>query len=139
MAIVLEEYKRRVDKVRLLLVENWCLCKYCDLFDSHYPNFEDWAEVLLYAMNDIKSLNVNDGNKLDTLKQMLIEEYNFNNASTIHRIIADRFYRECICNDNQIRWVSERFAESIDDFITALGDDSIIAYKYIKDTFLVQV
>lgn len=83
MAISLEEYKRRVDKGRLHLVENWCLCKYCDLFDSHYPNFEDWAEVLLYAMNDIKSLNVNDGNKLDTLKQMLIEEYNFNNASTI--------------------------------------------------------
>ena len=62
---------------------------------------------------------------------MLIEEYNFNNASTIHRIIVDRFYREGICNDNQIRWVSERFAESIDDFITASGDDKIIAYKYI--------
>ena len=83
MAIVLEEYKIRVDKARLHLVENWCLCKYCELFDSHNTNFEDWAEVLLYAMNDIKSLNVSDSNKLDTLKQMLIEEYNFNNASTI--------------------------------------------------------
>ena len=82
-------------------------------------------------MNDIKSLNISDSNKLDTLKQMLIKENNFNNASTIHRIIVDRFYREGICNDNQIRYVSEQFAESIDDFITALGDDSIIAYKYI--------
>ena len=139
MAISLAEYKIRVDRARLHLVENWCLCKYCELFDSHNPNFEDWAEALVYAMNDIKSLNVNDGNKLGTLKQMLIEEDNFNDASTIHRIIADRFYRKRICNDNQIRWVSERFAESIDDFITALGDDSIIAYKYINDTFLVQV
>ena len=139
MAIALEEYKIRVDKVRLHLVDNWCLCKYCELYDSSNPNFEDWAEALLYAMNDIKSLNVNDGNKLDTLKQMLIEECNFNDASTIHRIIVDRFYREGICSDNQIRYVSERFAESIDDFITALGDDSIIAYKCIKDTFLVQV
>lgn len=84
-------------------------------------------------MNDIKSLNIIDSNKLDTLKQMLIEEYDLNNASTIHRIIADRFYREGICNDNQIRYVSERFAESIDDFITALGDNSIIAYKYINE------
>ena len=131
MAISLEEYKIRVDKARLHLVENWCLCKYCELYDSSNPNFEDWAEALLYTMNDIKSLNVNDGNKLDTLKQMLIKENNFNDASTIHRIIIDRFYRKRICNDNQIRWVSERFAESIDDFITALGDDSIIAYKYI--------
>ena len=131
MAISLEEYKIRVDKARLYLVENWCLCEYCELHDSGNPNFENWAEALLYMMNDIKSLNVNDGNKLDTLKQMLIEEDNFNDASTIHRIIADRFYREGICNDNQIRWVSERFAESIDDFITALGNDSIIAYKYI--------
>ena len=135
MAIVAEEYKIRVDKGRLHLVENWCLCKYCELFDSHNLNSEDWAEVLLYAMNDIKSLNVNDGNKLDTLKQMLIKENNFNDASTIHRIIIDRFYRKRICNDNQIRWVSERFAESIDDFITALGDDSIIAYKYIASIY----
>lgn len=133
MAIGLEEYIRRVDKLRLHLVENWCLCKYCELYDSCNPNFEDWAEALLYAMNDIKSLNVNDGNKLDTLKQMLIEEYDFNDANTIHRIIVDRFHRECICNDNQIRWVSEQFAESIDDFITALGDNSIIAYKYISE------
>ena len=131
MAISLEEYKARFDKLRLHLVENWCLCKYCELYDSGNPNFEDWTEALLYAMNDIKSLNVNDGNKLDILKQMLIEEYNFNDASTIHRIIADIFYREGICNDNQIHCVSERFAESIDDFITALGDDRIIAYKYI--------
>ena len=83
MAISLEEYKIRVDKARLHLVENWCLCKYCELYDSSNPNFEDWAEALLYMMNDIKSLNVSDTNKLDTLKQMLIEEYNFNNASTI--------------------------------------------------------
>lgn len=133
MAIGLEEFKRRVDKLRLHLVENWCLCKYCELYDSCNPNFEDWAEVLLYAMNDIKSLYVNDGNKLDTLKQMLIEEYDFNDANTIYRIIVDRFNRERICNDNQIRWVSEQFAESIDDFITVLGDDRIIAYKYINE------
>ena len=112
MAISLEEYKIRVDKARLYLVENW-------------------AEALLYMMNDIKSLNVNDGNKLDTLKQMLIEEDNFNDASTIHRIIADRFYRESIFNDNQIADISKKFAESISDFITALGDDRIIAYNYI--------
>ena len=139
MAIALEEYKIRVDKVRLHLVDNWCLCKYCELYDSSNPNFEDWAEALLYAMNDIKSLNVNEGHKLDTLKQMLIEECNFNNANTIHRIIVDRFYREGLSNDNQIHCVSEQFAESTDDFITTLGDDRIIAYKYIKDTFLVQV
>lgn len=89
-------------------------------------------------MNDIKSLNVNDGNKLDTLKQMLIEEYDLNDANTIHRIIVDRFNRERICNDTRTRYVSEQFAESIDDFITALGDDRIIAYKYIKDTFSLQ-
>jgi hypothetical protein len=133
MAIGLEEYKRRVYKGRLHLVENWCLCKYCELYDSSNPNFEDWAEVLLYAMNDIKSLNVDDGNKLDTLKQMLIEEYDFNDAKTIHRIIVDRFNRERICNDTRTRYVSEQFAESIDDFITALGDNSIIAYKYINE------
>ena len=89
-------------------------------------------------MNDIKSLNVNEGHKLDTLKQMLIEECNFNNANTIHRIIVDRFYREGLSNDNQIHCVSEQFAESTDDFITTLGDDRIIAYKYINDTFNLQ-
>ena len=30
----LNEFKRHVDGVRFQLIENWCLCKYCQLYGS---------------------------------------------------------------------------------------------------------
>lgn len=138
MGIALKEYNMRVDKLRLHFVENWCLCKYCELYDSGNPYFEYWAEALLYAMSDIKSLNVNDGHKLEIINQMLIVEYDFDDSNTIYRIVVDRFNQEGISGSAKICNVCRAFASSATVFVNALGDDSIIAYKYIRDTFSLQ-
>lgn len=103
MAIILEEYQRRVDKARLHLVESWCLCKYCELYDPQHPDFEDWTEKLLYAMKDIKSLNIEQGSKLEILNQMLMEDYDFDDPNTIYRVVVDRFHQEGISDYTKIR------------------------------------
>lgn len=39
MAVPLKTYRARVDDLRFQLVENWCLCKWCQLFNTECENF----------------------------------------------------------------------------------------------------
>ena len=44
MAVPSKTYKARVDNLRLQLVENWCLCRYCQLFNPNSEYFNHWIE-----------------------------------------------------------------------------------------------
>lgn len=71
-AVPIKTYKARVDNPRLQLVENWCLCRYCQLFNPNSEYFNHWIEKIRAHVNNIKSLNVKKGDKLKILTQMLI-------------------------------------------------------------------
>ena len=43
MAVPLKDYRARVDGLRFQLVENWCLCKWCQLFNPECENFAHWV------------------------------------------------------------------------------------------------
>ena len=134
-AISLNDYKKRVDGLRLQLIENWCLCKYCQLFEPKNINYNHWIIELRAHMDNIKSLNIKQGNKLKTLKLMFIDNYDFDELNTIYRIIIGKFHRENITNSNYIGAVCVEFIESIDFFINALANDNLITDDYIKQTF----
>ena len=89
-------------------------------------------------MENIKSLNIKQGDKLKTLKKMLIYDYDFDDVSTIHRIIIGKFHRENITNVNVISFICNEFANSVGAFIDTLVIDSIITANYLKDTFNLQ-
>ena len=138
MAIPLKSYKERVDGVRLQLVDNWCLCKYCQTYDLQNRNYNHWITELRAHMDNIKSLNIKQGDKLKTLKKMLIDDYDFDDVETIYRIIIGKFQREKITNVNIISSVCNEFANSIESFVNALGVDSIITDNYLNNTFDLQ-
>ncbi len=46
MAVPLKKYKVRVDGLRFHLVRNWCLCRYCQLFDTTNICFKHWINEL---------------------------------------------------------------------------------------------
>ena len=46
MAVPLKKYKERVDGLRFHLVRNWCLCRYCQLFDTTNICFKHWINEL---------------------------------------------------------------------------------------------
>ena len=56
-------------------------------------------------MENIKSLNIKQGDKLKIPKKMLICDYDFDDVSTIHRIIIGKFHRENITNVNVISFI----------------------------------
>ena len=135
MALPIKLFKTRVDGLRLQLIQNWCLCKYCQLYCPENENFNHWVSELKAHMDNIKSLNVKKGNKLTILNKMFIDDYDFNDVNTIYRIIVGKFKRENIMDVNIISKISTCFANSINDFINALGIDTIITEDYLKNAF----
>ena len=71
MAVPLKIYKERVDGLRFQLVENWCLCKWCQLFNPKCENFVHWINELKVCINNLKFLDIKNG--IDKKKRHLYE------------------------------------------------------------------
>ena len=76
MAVPLKAYKTRVDGLRFQLVENWCLCRYCQLFNPECENFAHWIKELKACIDNLKFIDIKNGiDKRRTLTRMLIRDY----------------------------------------------------------------
>ena len=136
MAIRLKEYKRKVDGLRFQLVENWCLCKYCQLFDPECENFKHWIVELKACINSLKLVDIKHGiDKRRTLIRMLVNDYDYNKTNMIVRIINDKFDLENINNNTQRASVASEFADNIQSLIDVISIDTISTNSYINTTF----
>lgn len=136
MAIPLKDYKRRVEGLRLQLVENWCLCKWCQLFNPECENFHHWITELRACINNLKLVDIKNGiDKRRTLVQILINKYDYDKTNMIIRIINSKFNLEKINDDYQRARVAHKFADNIEDLMDAISIDTIDADSYIKSNF----
>ena len=53
-----KDYKEKAESLRFQIVENWCLCKYCQLYDNNNTNFNHWLGELRAYINKLKFLNI---------------------------------------------------------------------------------
>lgn len=136
MAVPLKVYKVRVDGLRFQLVENWCLCKWCQLFNPECENFTHWLTELKACINNLKFLNIKNGiDKRRTLMRRLVYDYDYNNANMIERIVRGKFTEENIYNNHQKVHVCAEFADNINGLIDAISIDAIDTDEYIQNTF----
>lgn len=136
MSISLKNYKQKVDGLRFQLVENWCLCKWCQIFNQENINFNHWIIELKACINHLKLINIKNGiDKKRTLIRMLINDYDYNQNNMIVRIIKDKFDLENINNSSQIETVASAFANEINNIIKVISDDAVSTNLYIQKTF----
>lgn len=136
MAEPLKKYIKRIESIRFLLAENWCLCKYCQLYSQDNNNFAHWITELRPCIQYLKFVDINNGiNKKRTLNRILVGQYDFNSADMIKRIIEDKFSDENIKDPTIIFSVSNEFANSIDGLIEAISNNNITINEYVKSTF----
>ena len=136
MAVPLKIYKKRVDGLRFQLVENWCLCKWCQLFNPQYENFTHWVTELKACINNLKFLDIKNGiDKRRTLITMLVNDYDYNNSNMIERIVRSKFSKEHINDENQKAHICSEFADNINNLIDAISIDAIDSDEYIEKTF----
>lgn len=136
MAVPLKIYKSRVDGLRFQLVENWCLCKWCQLFNPECENFAHWITELKACINNLKFLDIKNGiDKRKTLINMLVSDYDYDNANMIERIVRGKFARENVNDIHQKLCVCSEFADNINALIDAISTDSIDTDDYIRNIF----
>ena len=136
MAVPLKDYKQKVDGLRCCLVENWCLCKWCQLYNPECENFAHWVTELKACIDNLKFLDIKNGiDKRRTLTRMLVTDYDYNDANMIERIIRGKFVRENITNNTQKVQVCTEFADNINELINAISMVSIDSDEYIQNTF----
>lgn len=137
MAVRLKDYKQRVDGLRFPMVENWCLAKWCQLFDPECENFQHWINELKVCMDNLKYLDIKNGiDKRKTLIKMLVNDYDYDNVNMIERIIRGKFAKENITDINQKITVCKEFADDITNLIDAISIDSIEIEHYLEQTFI---
>ena len=136
MAVPLKSYKSRVDGLRFQLVENWCLCKWCQIYNHECMTFLHWCTELKTCIDNLKFLDIKNGiDKRKTLMKMLINDYDYNDPNMIERIIRGKFVKEHIDNNLQKSKVCTEFADGINDLINVISLNSIDTTEYLQNTF----
>lgn len=137
MTVPLKTYRARVDGLRFQLVENWCLCKWCQLFNPECENFAHWITELKACIDNLKFLDIkNNIDKRKTLIKMLVKDYDYDNANMIERIIRGKFVRENLNDNIQKIQVCTTFADNIFGLIDAISMEAIDSDEYIQNTFI---
>lgn len=136
MAVPLKTYRARVDGLRFQLVENWCLCKWCQLFNPECENFAHWITELKACIDNLKFVDIKNGiDKRKTLIKMLVTDYDYDNANMIERIIRGKFVRENLTDNVQKVQACTAFADNIMGLIDAISMETIDSDEYIQNTF----
>lgn len=136
MAEPLKKYVKRIESIRFQLAENWCLCKYCQLYSQNNQNFAHWITELKPCIQYLKFVDINDGiDKKKTLQRVLVGQYDFNSPDMIKRIIEDKFSDENITDTSVISNVSNELASNIDGLIEVISNNDITINSYIQTTF----
>ena len=136
MAEPLKKYVKRIESIRFQLAENWCLCKYCQLYSKENPNFAHWITELMPCIQYLKFVDIKGGtDKKKTLQRILVGQYDFNSADMIKRIIEDKFSDENINDPTIVSTISNEFASNVDGLIEAISNNNITINTYIQTTF----
>lgn len=131
-----KEFVARVDRFRFLLVQNWCLCVYCSMYEPDSKKFNHWCSELRACLNHFKSLKLNYGNsKQNNLSKWLVTNYDYNKPSMVIRIIRSKFKFENITDENRLQKVCCVFADNINNLINVITDNRKNIDLYIKNTF----
>lgn len=136
MAVPLKTYKERVNGLRFQLVENWCLCKYCQIFNPEHETFAHWLTELKACIDNLKFLDIKNGiDKKRILTRMLVVDYDYNDTNMIERIVRGKFNREKINDVQQRNVVCYEFTENISGLIDVISMDDVDTVNYIQDMF----
>lgn len=134
MSLTLKEYKRRLEFLRCQIVENWCLCKWCQLYDPKCSIFNHWSNELKAYIKSLKFLKVKAGDKRKATEQT-IELCDLNVESMIALIIKSKFNTENIMNEKERFYVCKAFVNNIDYLVDVLTDDDYIIDEYMYEMF----
>ena len=99
MAYSRKELKNSFDSILDQIIENWCLVKYCSLYDTSNINRNHWTNELTTHMYNILKRQLKNGGedaKLQLLKSVAYDQKEYTTAIAIKKCIRLKFKKENI-------------------------------------------
>ena len=94
-----KELKNSFDSILDQIIENWCLVKYCSLYDTSNINRNHWTNELTTHMYNILKRQLKNGGedaKLQLLKSVAYDQKEYTTAIAIKKCIRLKFKKENI-------------------------------------------
>ena len=138
MAIPLKNFLTIANGLRRQIAINWCLCKWCQLFDPGNENFNHWKDELATHMSNLNDISIKKNIKKNKhLYKIWVVDYDFDDKDIVLRVIANKFTKENINDMAQREAVAEAFAQHVEDVINVISSSINNALDYVKQTFAV--
>lgn len=105
MAYNRKEIKKRVEALTNQIIENWCLIKYCSLYDKTNTNKYYWKQELKAHLYNIYEMKIKGGNaktKYNLISEIIYDKKEITTSSKISSIIRIKFRNENIIIYNDI-------------------------------------
>ena len=136
MAYERKELKKLVNGLIRQIIENWCLVRYCTLYDNSNINKSHWKRELETHMYNIFDTQIKGGNyqaKYNLIYQIVIDEMEYTTSNKIAICIRKKFKKEQLNIDNTI---CNECVESLIKIIELLSN-KITEHNYDKiDEFI---
>lgn len=115
MAYDRRKYESKLSSIARQIVENWCLVKYCNMFDEENYNRLHWSKELSAHLKDLQMDRLKKNlNKLKVTKQVLIEYEEFDDYEQVIRKCQLKWDLEGL-PDDKLKIVAKEFANNIDN------------------------
>ena len=137
MAYDRKEIKKRVEGLINQIIENWCLVKYCSLYDNNNINKHHWKQELKAHLYNIYEMTLKGGNaktKYNLISEIIYDKKEITTSSKISSIIRIKFRTENIsiykdicdlCIDN-LKYIIELISNNEND------DNTDKIYDYVE-------
>jgi hypothetical protein len=134
MALKRKDFVNHIVSFRCQLIENWCLCAYCSLYDGENNNFHHWECEFIAHADNIKNCKLKNGDKGKVLHKTYISDFDLNDPKMIEQIIKCKFQKEGI-EEEYIGIIAQMCASSAISLVKFLGSDTYPSEEYVVRTF----
>lgn len=93
MASNRSEFLDKLDNLHEQIIENWCLIRYCIVFDNKNINKNHWRKELSAHLYNIV-LHRYDVNRINAIKEVYLRKLRLDNSNVIYNIISKKWSKE---------------------------------------------
>jgi hypothetical protein len=134
MALKRKDFVNHIASLRCQLIENWCLCAYCSLYDKENENFHHWESEFIAHSDNIKNCKLKDGDKDKVIFKTYIDDFDLNDPSMIEQIIRGKFQKEGIDKDYIVP-IAKMCGSYVISLVKFLGSNTYPSEEYVARTF----
>lgn len=133
MADSRQDYLAEIMAIRYQILDNWCLIKYCNLYDEENYNRLHWCSELYAHLDRLWRVSLKRGlNKLKTTEYGFIDKAEFDDVDEIVVLLKRKWKVEKLPID-KLEYIAEEFTKALPRICKMVSDrhgEDIYDYVY---------